>query len=365
VLIDEALHGGESADASGPAGTGSTVETVRAPVKSYSDAAVASSQLPVTAFLPKHPLITCLVWLAGVVLIAVVELLYHFVYSGAPAELRGSLTALDVTARGSLAGWFGSVSLAVAAFGSLLIYQIRRHRTDDYRGRYRWWLWLLPLLLVLSVNAATGLHEVLSGILTSVTGAEIALQGKGWWMLAYAAVFLPIVPQLLIELWPSRMATFLLVATLAGYISAALFELGILHLPQPAATTICQSTVLLVAHLGTLVTILAYGRYVYLDAHDRLAPRRQWLKWPRWKSGKKKSRTKTSASEKSASGQQVRIDEPHAKIGQATPSTGSFRLPVGNDGDEEEDEAPEADGRKPSKSERRRLRKEAQRMQRG
>ena len=30
--------------------------------------------------------------------------------------------------------------LGAAGAMSLLIYSIRRHKLDDYRGRYRWWL---------------------------------------------------------------------------------------------------------------------------------------------------------------------------------------------------------------------------------
>ena len=44
--------------------------------------------------------------------------------------------------------------------GSLLIYSIRRHKLDDYRGHYRWWLVAGIAWLVMSVDAITGLHDL-------------------------------------------------------------------------------------------------------------------------------------------------------------------------------------------------------------
>jgi hypothetical protein len=358
VLIDETLHG-ESADASTAA---VQPEAARAPVKSYSDAAIASSQLPVTTFLPKHPFITWTVWTIGLAIIAGIELLYQYGYRQAPDELRGSLAALDVHARGSLSSWFATVVLGVSAFGSLLVFQIRRHRTDDYRGRYRWWLWLVPLLLGLSVDVSTGLHEALSGVLTSASGASFAVGGKGWWMLAYAAVFFPVILQLVIEVWPSRLATFFLFLTTAEYVVAAAFELSAVELPHPEATGLWHSAVLLSAHLGVLVTILAYGRYVYLDAHERLAPRRIWFRWPKFRRGEKKKKAKPAAAVKPA-GKQVRLDEPHARFGQdqATPPTVTIKA---HESEDQGDDASDQGDRRLSKSERRRQRKEAQRLQR-
>ncbi|MGE0760142.1 MAG: hypothetical protein AB7O38_24230, partial [Pirellulaceae bacterium] len=310
------------------------------------------------------------VWLAGGLLIASIQLLYYYAYRTAPVELRPSLVALDVEGRGSLASWFATVVLGVAAFGSLMVYRIRRHRTNDYNGRYRWWLWLVPLLLILSVNAATGLHHALSGILTRVTGAEIALQGKGWWMLAYAAVFFPILAQMVIELWPSRLASWFLLVTTACYVASGLFELGAWRLEDESASALCYSAVLLSAHLGVLLTVLAYGRYVYLDAHERLTARRRWVKWPSWKrSARRPSAPKAKKPAKTRAAKQVRVDDAHTQFGQPQSATAAATITApaleeaeeGSPSDVDEDEGSD---RKLSRAERRRLRKETQRTQR-
>lgn len=356
VLIDETRHANNSQDASSGETTPGNV--VRSPAKPYTEAAIAGSQTPITYFLPKRPLLTWVVWLMGMSLVAGIELLYRYVYLAASNELRGSLSALDVEARGSLAGWLAGVVLGISALGSLLIYQIRRHRTDDYRGRYRWWLWLVPLLLMLSVNATTGLHEVLSGVLTMVTGAQVAVEGKGWWMLAYAAVFFPILLQLLIEVWPSRLATMFLSIAISAYLVVAMFELGMLRLSERLTTTICHSTTLLAAHLGVLVCVLAYARYVYLEAHSQLTLRRSWLRWPH-RGAKGKSATSERTTHKS---KQMRVDEPHANFGQEAGAPPAVTLKTDREDDDDDDELPAGSGRKLSKAERRRLRKEAKRI---
>jgi hypothetical protein len=359
VLIDETLHAAEEADAS-DATAPAVADVARTPTKPYSDAAIASSQTPVTYFLPKRPIILWSVWFIGLALIGVIQLLYRYVFVAATPTLRDCLTSFDVLARGSLASWFAGVVLAVSAFASLLVYQIRRHRTDDYRGRYRWWLWLVPLLLLLSVSASTGWHEALSGTLTAMTGAEVAVGGKGWWLLAYGALFFPIVLQLAIEVWPSRMATTFLVATVAAYGVVATFQLGAWPLTQAHLNTIFQSSLLLSAHLGVLLTVMAYGRYVYLDAHNELAARKKWLKWP--KRRRKASSTKEPAAAKKSSrkAKQVRVDEPHEKFGQEKAAPPSVTLKPDVSQYDDEDEL-EIGGRKLSKAERRRLRKDTQR----
>src|SRR5204863_398638 len=70
------------------------------------------------------------------------------------------LAALDVAARGSLAAWYASVLLLAATGWSFIVFAIRAHRVDDYRGRYRVWLWTTAALAWLSLDEATGRLKV-------------------------------------------------------------------------------------------------------------------------------------------------------------------------------------------------------------
>ena len=42
---------------------------------------------------------------------------------------------------------------------AVLIYTLRRHRLDDYGGRYRLWLWAAACWFVMSMDEACTLHE--------------------------------------------------------------------------------------------------------------------------------------------------------------------------------------------------------------
>ena len=63
------------------------------------------------------------------------------------ADGGAPVAALDLAAKGSLGCWFSSLLLLAAAAVAILVYAVRRHRTDDYQGRYRIWLWAAGLLV--------------------------------------------------------------------------------------------------------------------------------------------------------------------------------------------------------------------------
>ena len=66
-----------------------------------------------------------------------------------------------MAAEGSLAAWFSSLLLLGAALATLVVYAVRRHRADDYRGRYRLWLAAAVCWLLLATDEAASLHESL------------------------------------------------------------------------------------------------------------------------------------------------------------------------------------------------------------
>ena len=47
-----------------------------------------------------------------------------------------------------------------AAFFSAIIVQFRRHRIDDYRGEYRVWYYFVVALILASINASIGGHQI-------------------------------------------------------------------------------------------------------------------------------------------------------------------------------------------------------------
>src|SRR3954468_9168913 len=136
----------------------------------YSDAAGVENHPQVTDFVPRRYGTIAVVGLFGLALTGLTSALHFFVLPMAMSGGMYSAAAFDVTARGNLTAWLAGVVLFLASGFCVMTYSIRRHRIDDYRGRYRVWLAAALACLALSANSVTGLHGVLSEVLTYATG---------------------------------------------------------------------------------------------------------------------------------------------------------------------------------------------------
>jgi hypothetical protein len=182
------------------------------------------------------------------------------------------LAWIDVAAPGSLAAWLSSLFLVTAAFQGTQIYRLRRHRTDDYRGRYRIWVWIPLVLLLMAADAATGLHADLIAALRLVA-AEEGLGYLRFWPLAACLLWALVGLRLGFEVRDSRASLTSLVAATFGYVVAAIA--GCLEV-QPLSRILlvmAGSSALMLGHLALFMTIALYGRHVYLDAQG-LVPAR-------------------------------------------------------------------------------------------
>ena len=100
-------------------------------------------------------------------------------FAGAVAALRA---CVDMRSALSLAGWLSQLLLAAAAVVALVVRQMRRHRRDDYRGRYRAWGWLAGLLVTSSCAAHLPLGKLAGIFMAEATGIALGPQGYGWWV---------------------------------------------------------------------------------------------------------------------------------------------------------------------------------------
>lgn len=70
--------------------------------------------------------------------------------------------------------------LAGSAGLSLLTYQLRRYRIDDYQGRYRLWRLILVVLVLASINTQVSLIQWGGALLDAGFGRRVALTGGDW-----------------------------------------------------------------------------------------------------------------------------------------------------------------------------------------
>jgi len=372
VLIEEKLHSGTCGAKSAqdePREDGP--ETVRLPGRRYGEEASSDHHQPLTAMVPKRPLTLVFLALVGLILIAVIHASYGKASRQPPDHWMRAVASLDVEAAGGLASWCSSIFLLAAAVQGIQIYRLRRHRSDDYRGRYRVWVWASPLLLAASLAAGTHLYRDLVTVAAARSDVLASIEPRVLSSVLPAVMWLLIALRLTFEVRESRAAWTALAFAAVAHCTAAVLGLAAPAelFSLPAALTISSLTML--GHLTMFMTVASYSRYVYLDAHGLLAPRPQVQPTVRPKRAPRRKK-KTDAVEEHAAvlpiadaAAEQEADKKQAKPGKVSEIPSIRREPADamqaeppvaqNAAMESDDEEEDSAGL--SKSERRRLKK--------
>ncbi|MCA9157635.1 MAG: hypothetical protein KDA51_13935 [Planctomycetales bacterium] len=85
--------------------------------------------------------------------------------------------ALDVGHPHSIAAWLSSQLWLLCLAATVLTFQLRRHKLDDYNGEYRLWFWLVLTCLVASVDATTSITKLFAQALDRWTQVNIGWSG--------------------------------------------------------------------------------------------------------------------------------------------------------------------------------------------
>lgn len=338
----------------------------RTPTKAYGDAVLTDLQWRISDLVPVRPFALTVLILGMLTGVAAIEALYIY-WQTMPIAARSpmqtpaiDLSALDLTLSGSVAGWFCSLLLAAGACGALVVFSIRCHRVDDYRGRYRVWLWMGAGLLCASLDAATGIHDSIGGLMGRLAGSpQLATLG---WLALFLLVFGALGIRLGMETWHAlgAFATLSLAAVL--YLVAGMMVAGWITPPGYLLATVIETSTIMLAHVALISGLAIYARHVHLDAEGKLPLRL------RMQGNKPKKKTKARLSVVREDGEKSAPegDKVAAKAANSPGSTPASRpgplasrVAAAAADDEEEDDAEDArDGNDQlSKSERRRLKK--------
>jgi len=336
---------------------------------------------------PVRPAPALILILAGITLVSLIETVHIYARTTPTGSAASQLASLDVAVRGSVAAWFSTATLTLAALGAVVIYLVRRHRVDDYRGRYRVWLWVAGALAWASLDAATGIHDavglgiaILAG--TPLDSLSLASACTMSWLVIYALLFGALAIRAALEIWPSMPAfSAVCVATLC-YFLGGLAELEILSSESPLVASVIGSSLVMLAHVAVASSVLLYARHVHLDAQGRLKvhidPSKRKKAKPKSKARLKvvkedkddaaaKSADKSIAASKSS---QPAATGTSPRFGAASggssnqPAKASATVTKATSSSYEDDDEDEDDGDdRVSKAERRRLKKMARREQ--
>ncbi|MFM9059534.1 MAG: hypothetical protein ACKOSQ_10495 [Planctomycetaceae bacterium] len=106
----------------------------------------------------------------------------------------------------SLQGWLAQAWLMVAAAVALVVRLMRRHRRDDYRGRYRAWGWMATLLVLAALAGSVPVGPLVAATLVDATGIVPGPQGIGWWIAVAVTAWVVVAPWAVLPLH-ERMGT--------------------------------------------------------------------------------------------------------------------------------------------------------------
>ncbi len=179
----------------------------------------------------------------------------------------------DLGNYGSLGNWFASLLLLTASLLAIIIYSVRRHKVDDYRGRYHVWLWAAACWFIMATDAAASLHQGLQQVMISLTGTRIIGDGSIWWVVSALLLVGSIGSRLLIDMWSSRLSSAALILAAIAYLTALVaFLHGIVLQFEISQLLLVQGT-LLGGHLLLTMSMALHARYVVLDA-EGVIPKR-------------------------------------------------------------------------------------------
>jgi hypothetical protein len=366
VLNEESLSASSAHLALRAAGT---EEAALGTAPRYSEAAGVENHPQITNFVPRRFRAIAVLALVGGLSTAAVEALHWFLAPLATDYGAGLSTPLELGATGSIADWLSAVLLLAAAVVSLLIYSLRRHRIDDYRGRYRVWLAAAAAATLLSVNSVTSVHELLAAVAAHHTGWTALPEHAIWWLTLGGLPLAWIALRSWLDARESRLAGAALAAALAAYVASVVGLLGGWPIVSSQMQVMFTAGATLIGHWLLLIGLVSYSRFVVRDAQGLIPTRSRTLR-----PAKEEVQEKTDMGQRPIStgrpprGQQVddaafadstspdrqrprNSPQPAAELDRSRWTDGSEPEPddYGDDGDPRD--------RKLSKAERKRLRK--------
>jgi hypothetical protein len=232
----------------------------------YNTAALQALDAPLVTYVPQRTYSLVLWFLLG--LVPVLGLLAADVQLETIRRVVGAKGArpFDLQADGNLVTWFSSLAYGLATLIMLGIYTVRRHRRDDYRGRFTVWRWAIAAALIISVDATAGLHETWRGLCQAATNRPLVASESIWWVGVWFTIFGAAIVRLMLEMSGSRAAvTWMSVASVC-YLWTGLVELRWAPITNSYGADVSQVAGLMLGHHFMLFSFVTYARHVVLEA---------------------------------------------------------------------------------------------------
>lgn len=186
----------------------------------------------------------------------------------APLALRPELArSLRLDRPDSLGTWFSSALMAATGVTSLLVYQLRRYRTDDYRGHYRLWPVAIVVSLLASIDAVSNLVGWVGAAVDVALAERDVLAGADWVRLLLTVGGAAFGLRLIAELSRCRTAAVSAVLALGLLGVSPAVRWNLLRL-EPSSSLTWVPVALLAGRAVLLGTAIIYLRMLYREVRD-------------------------------------------------------------------------------------------------
>ena len=92
----------------------------------------------------------------------------------------------------SLHVWLAQTLLLAAAGVALIVRLMRRHRRDDFNGRFRAWGWMAFVLVVTACDGVVPIGRLVAAVFSDATGIVLGPSGIGWWVAISSLVIIAV-----------------------------------------------------------------------------------------------------------------------------------------------------------------------------
>lgn len=230
----------------------------------YASQARAQCERRIIDLIPTGRLAVSGLFLLACTLVGSSEALGYWAVALANASGIEEWSALASGQPRSLAGWASSLVLTMAGLASAVIYSLRRHRVDDYHGRFRVWRWIAVACFVAGALETTDLGAVARGAFQFAC-AKVALDAAISWPIVAACVYALVWLRFVFEIRRSHVALAAMAFFGCTQLTSALFGHGWLPLADDQIRVPLEQALWHVGYLWLLLAITCYARQVALD----------------------------------------------------------------------------------------------------
>ncbi|MFM8415259.1 MAG: hypothetical protein ACKOCX_11115 [Planctomycetota bacterium] len=169
--------------------------------------------------------------------------------------------------------WLAELALVLAAAVAGAVRFMRRHRRDDYKGRFRAWGWLAVLLTIAAWAGAVPLGRLVSAVVADATGIVPGPDGIGWWLGLAATSFMIVVPWAVLPLRERAATSVWMVLAMGAWGVAAAMPWGAEWVGGAARAAIVAQSAWAAGAGLLLVALLAAARSVIREVRGQCAAR--------------------------------------------------------------------------------------------